>query len=583
VPNAYQFGGRWGVSDDGSGLNYMRARHYSPADGRFVSVDPQGWGLYSDYAYAQNNPLKFNDPTGAAALSAQQLDSYIQNKMNFGQDLTQRANRAGNAPTLMGSAPLTPPESFVDKVFTYGNIFLSYFSATGPDVTTPVSTLASAAPGTAVGVFSLVGERSQLEAIEASINPPKVGDENSVPPPPYTPSSPTSGTSNPNNPSGPYFPRPTCGTCPGNYTPGGTSPTLVVQTTDPNDFVGPAGYGAAGYISPNATLFYTIDFENVPTATAAVQWLGISDPLNTNFDWSTFQLRQIAFNSIEVDVPPGLQNFTTNVYVGTDPNPVQVTVSLDRATGQVVWQMQSIDPTTGRLVQDPLAGFLPPDNAQQQGSGSVSYTIRLAPGIASGTQITGQASVVFDVNAPLLTPTTTNTIDSVPPTSSVSPLPAVTTSTTFAVSWSSYDAGSGVADYSVFVATNNGPWALWQSSTTNLSARFTGVVGYSYSFYSLATDNVGNVENKGPHAEATTLVTAPVNAPSLSGAWPMGGPFELTIKGAAGSTNVVQVSTNLIEWSDLTTIINTNGSIQLSDPASKTLPARYYRVKLTGP
>src|SRR5262249_8233852 len=36
VPNPFKFGGRYGVRDDGSGLDYMRARSYDPAQGRFT-------------------------------------------------------------------------------------------------------------------------------------------------------------------------------------------------------------------------------------------------------------------------------------------------------------------------------------------------------------------------------------------------------------------------------------------------------------------------------------------------------------------------------------------------------------------
>jgi RHS repeat-associated protein len=181
VPNAYQFGGRWGVSDDGNGLNYMRARYYSPVEGRFLSVDPRGWGLCNDYAYAQNNPLNFDDPSGAAALSNQQIEDNFQHKMNVGQDLVDRANKAASQETLPGSAPMTPRSGVRGWVMDHVSIFLGYFSATGPDVTTPVSTLASAGPGAGVGVFSTLGHLQQyraaydIAAAENASSAPKVG------------------------------------------------------------------------------------------------------------------------------------------------------------------------------------------------------------------------------------------------------------------------------------------------------------------------------------------------------------------------------------------------------------------------
>jgi RHS repeat-associated protein len=60
--------------DDDSGLYYMKARYYDPELGRFIQPDPLFMGKPSLcqerarecnlYGYAQNNPLKYTDPTG---------------------------------------------------------------------------------------------------------------------------------------------------------------------------------------------------------------------------------------------------------------------------------------------------------------------------------------------------------------------------------------------------------------------------------------------------------------------------------------------------------------------------------------
>ncbi|MGH7181350.1 MAG: RHS repeat-associated core domain-containing protein, partial [Nitrospiraceae bacterium] len=61
--NSYKYTGR---EDDGSGLDYYRARYYHPRLQRFISEDPIGFdgGDADLYGYVGNNLLGFNDPTG---------------------------------------------------------------------------------------------------------------------------------------------------------------------------------------------------------------------------------------------------------------------------------------------------------------------------------------------------------------------------------------------------------------------------------------------------------------------------------------------------------------------------------------
>lgn len=57
--------GYTGREPDASGLIYYRARYYDPTIGRFISRDPAGMpdGV-NQYAYANNNPVNFTDPSG---------------------------------------------------------------------------------------------------------------------------------------------------------------------------------------------------------------------------------------------------------------------------------------------------------------------------------------------------------------------------------------------------------------------------------------------------------------------------------------------------------------------------------------
>jgi RHS repeat-associated protein len=58
-----------GHLEDSAGLVYMQARWYDPASGRFMSVDPLVSRIddprtHNGYAYANDNPIAYNDPTG---------------------------------------------------------------------------------------------------------------------------------------------------------------------------------------------------------------------------------------------------------------------------------------------------------------------------------------------------------------------------------------------------------------------------------------------------------------------------------------------------------------------------------------
>ncbi len=119
--------------------------------------------------------------------------------------------------------------------------------------------------------------------------------------------------------------------------------------------------------------------------------------------------------------------------------------------------------------------------------------------------------VTLQVNSvgvtPALTPATISISIGSPPTSNVAALPATTATTSFAVSWSGSDPqGPGIASYNIYVSDNGGAYTLWQSATTNTSATYTGQVGHTYGFYSVATDKLGLVQPTPASAQATTKV-----------------------------------------------------------------------------
>jgi hypothetical protein len=278
---------------------------------------------------------------------------------------------------------------------------------------------------------------------------------------------------------------------------------------------------------------YRIDFENEATATAPAQRVVITDPLDPNFDWKTFALTGVGFGDTDIAIPAGSQHFQTTVDITENSQAIEVDIELglNPQTGLITATFQTIDPRT-QLPPDVLTGFLPPENGTGRGKGYFTYVIQPKAGLPTGTQIRNVATVVFDSNDPITTdqvdphdPTKGRdpnkqdliTIDAGPPTSTVAPLPATESSADFTVSWSGQDdpGGSGIGSYDVYVSDNGGPFTLWQPETTQTSATFAGVNGHTYAFYSVATDNVGNVQATPTAAEATTLIHVAVGDVSV--------------------------------------------------------------------
>jgi hypothetical protein len=104
--------------------------------------------------------------------------------------------------------------------------------------------------------------------------------------------------------------------------------------------------------------------------------------------------------------------------------------------------------------------------------------------------------------------------DTTPPSSSVTALPPLSPAN-IPVIWSGTD-DSSVAHYNIYAATNGGPFTLWRERITSTGAVFNGVAGNTYQFYSIATDQAGNIETKTPAVEASTEVGVPNLPPVLA-------------------------------------------------------------------
>ena len=90
-------------------------------------------------------------------------------------------------------------------------------------------------------------------------------------------------------------------------------------------------------------------------------------------------------------------------------------------------------------------------------------------------------------------------------------LPPITPDTTFSISWMGIDSIGEIDNYSIFVSVDGSEYTEHFLRLEDTTAIFSGDIGKTYSFISIAEDVAGNIEEKLPIAEATTYVDPTVS------------------------------------------------------------------------
>lgn len=206
---------------------------------------------------------------------------------------------------------------------------------------------------------------------------------------------------------------------------GGSGGGATVGSWDPNEKTSTAGLGdpvTQRFIAAGDTVEYMIFFENLATAAAPAQEVFITDALPPGLDWSTLQLREIAWGDQVLPVAQTqFDAYSTSVQVRdhrTDVNKqwrVDIAFSLDVVSGEARWEFHTIDPDTNQLPEDVFAGFLPPNDPETgSGEGHIVFQAKARVDLPDNGRIENQASIVFDTNAPIVTNTIFNTVANAP-------------------------------------------------------------------------------------------------------------------------------------------------------------------------
>ena len=557
VANPFRFMGECGVMAAPAGLTYARARHYDARVGRFTAKDPLGFrgGGINLYTYAMNSPANAFDSTGLAPTGAH-VCRLARGAITFGGGFVSVF--VGTALASTGPGVIVSVPVYVEAVqsFWYGvveiGIEASALAGFLDDNSTHYVKLHEFIEWSPVeeALAAQGYSRSKIKDIRFKLGFLGVGWNtweilkyvgaehaynyfcayNGKPVSSFgacgTSRSRSSSTRTPQN-VGPIRKALSASACMP-FIPVVNGESGLASSHDPNQKLGPMGIREENFLRTDSIFSYHIDFENLETATAPAQIVTVRDPLSPHLDLTTFELAQIRFGDVQVDVPAGSKSLDTVVdydYRDDDYDfAIEVHVKAWLENGGLHVNFISIDPETGLPPQDVGIGFLPPENGTGRGQGFVSCMVKAKSDLPSGTEIRNVADIQFDFGLTIATnqvdPTDPSqgtdpekealvTLDSTAPSSQVAALPETVSNRIFTVSWSGEDddQGSGVGAYEIYVSTDEGPFLNWLT-TAETSAVFSGECGRRYAFYSLAVDLVGNVQPQpeGPYV-ATEVLT----------------------------------------------------------------------------
>ena len=286
--------------------------------------------------------------------------------------------------------------------------------------------------------------------------------------------------------------------CPPNSDGGGGN-SQGGYSHDPNEIYGYLSESGSKFLADSvARVNYTIEFENdTALATASAHTIVIRDTLDSRyFDLKTFAPMSVKIGS-HTELLDGKPQFVKTIDMRPEINAIaQVTGEYDEKKGIATWTFQSLDPMTMEPTDDLMQGILPVNYDGNSGIGEVLFEIGVKTGKGDGTEVCNRASIVFDYEEPILTPTWMNIVDAVPPTSCVVD-GSFDTDSTIVLNIQSEDNRSGIWYYNVYAQQGKlAPWIMVAEHVTGPQCTVTCFEDIEYGFCVLATDSAGNVERK---------------------------------------------------------------------------------------
>lgn len=342
----------------------------------------------------------------------------------------------------------------------------------------------------------------------------------------------------------------------------------IVLSLDPNEIIGPAGYGPERWVSVEATLPYTVLFENDPDfATAPAQKVLIEHYFDNDLNPFTFRLGDFGFGSHYFQVPDNVSYYNNRLDL-TDSLGLYVDVlaGVDVDQKRAFWIFQSIDPASGLSATLPAeSGFLPVnDSITRAGEGFVRFTVQPWNTAQTGNPVNASASIVFDDNPPIATNVATNTLDADRPESAVTKIDSSAAANgVYTLHWNGSDKGAGLATYTLHVSAGNGPFLPKAGPFTDTVYAFNGSPDSVYRFFTIARDHVGLTELP-KYAGEPSCMELTVGALTDAAAGAANGSVTIAVSGNTGALTY--------SWLH---------DANLQGPTAANLPAGVYTVVVT--
>ena len=286
-----------------------------------------------------------------------------------------------------------------------------------------------------------------------------------------------------------------------------------VGSYDPNEMIGPAGYGEEHYMKPKPEMSYTITFENKSSATAPAHEVFVNDTLDaTKFDFSSFGFTSYGWADTTIVIDgQNMKDFVEEVDLRPARNIiVRVSGTFNDSTGVAQWSFVSLDPVTMDYAEEVDDGFLLPNDDNHVGEGFVAFGINHLDDLGNGAQLSNRATIIFDANAPIATNDYINTIDIDLPESHATSVTLVGDS--LLIEWAASDATSGVAYVNLYVSKNDSAFELVEPLLRGNSYKVAYSADTTYCFATIAFDNVKWREAK---AESDLTCEAKLNTEGI--------------------------------------------------------------------